>query len=93
MLATTPVTGTLSATGSAVRHGREGKEDYARKISPQVTQLNLPTYVIGPPVGNEPLPERPADILKIWSDREPVRRLRPNDFNPIIEQLARTHCG
>lgn len=74
----------------ATDHG--GLEDYARKMYPQVTELNLPTYVIGPPVGNEPLPERPADILKIWPDREPVRRLRPDEFNPIIEQLARTHC-
>lgn len=46
--------------------------------------------VIGPPLGEGPLLERPADVLKIWPDREPVRRLRPAEFNPIIQELART---
>jgi hypothetical protein len=32
-------------------------------------------------------------IKKIWPQRKPVRRLRPAEFNPIIEELARTHCG
>jgi hypothetical protein len=74
----------------ATDHG--GLEDYARKMYAQVKQVNLPTYVIGPPVGDEPLPERPADILKIWPEREPLRRLRPDEFNPILEALARAHC-
>ncbi len=74
----------------ATDHG--GLEDYARKMYPQMQQLNLPTWVIGPPTGEEPLPERPADIMKVWPEREPVQRLRPNEFNPIVDQLARTHC-
>lgn len=75
----------------ATDHG--GLEDYARKMYQQVAELNLPTYVIGPPVGDAPGPERPATILKIWPEREPVRRLRPDEFNPIIGALARAHCG
>ncbi|MEE9147070.1 MAG: hypothetical protein V3U27_06715, partial [Candidatus Tectomicrobia bacterium] len=75
----------------ATDHG--GLEDYARKMYPQVQQANLPTWVIGPPSGEEPLPERPADILKIWPEHEPVQRLRPAEFNPVVDQLARTHCG
>jgi hypothetical protein len=74
----------------ATDHG--GLEDYARKMYPQVTRLNLPTYVIGPALGEDPMIERPADILKIWPAREPVRRLRPDEFNPIIAGLARAHC-
>lgn len=69
-----------------------GLEDYARKMYRQVTDLNLPTYVIGPALGEGPLMERPANILKIWPDREPVRRLRPDEFNPIIAALAQAHC-
>ncbi len=75
----------------ATDHG--GLEDYARKMYPQVQQVNLPTWVIGPPVGKEPLLERPADILKIWPEHEPVQHLRPEEFNSIVDQLARTHCG
>lgn len=68
-------------------------EDYARMIHREVTQYNLPTWVIGPQVGTEPFPERPADILKIWPSREPVRRLRPDEFNAEIGRLQKTHCG
>ena len=69
-----------------------GLEDYARQMYQRVTELNLPTYVIGPALGEGPLMERPADILKIWPEREPVRRLRPDEFNPLIAALARAHC-
>jgi hypothetical protein len=75
----------------ATDHG--GLEDYARKMYAQIRQVNLPTWVIGPPTGSDPLPERPADILKVWPEREPVRRMRPDEFNPIVEQLAQAHCG
>lgn len=68
-------------------------EDYARLMYPKVCELNLPTWVIGEPVGSEPLPERPADILKIWPEREPVQRLRPDEFNALIKELAQKHCG
>jgi hypothetical protein len=74
----------------ATDHG--GLEDYARLMYAQVQATDLPTWVIGPPQGEEPLPERPADILKVWPHREPVRRMRPNEFNPIIAALARAHC-
>ena len=69
-----------------------GLEDYARLMYPQVAEQNVPTWVIGPPVGNGPPAEQPADILKIWPAREPVRRLRPDEFNPITEKLATSHC-
>jgi len=69
-----------------------GLEDYARLMYEQIEATHLPTWVIGPPQGNEPLPERPADILQVWPTREPVRRLRPDEFNPIIAALARAHC-
>jgi hypothetical protein len=37
--------------------------------------------------------ERPADILEIWPERESIRRLRPDELNPNIAALARTHCS
>ena len=69
-----------------------GLEDYARLMYPKVVELNVPTWVIGPPIESEPSPESPADILKIWPEREAIRQLRPDEFNPIIEALATTHC-
>jgi len=74
----------------ATDHG--GLEDYARLMYAQIQATNLPTWVIGPPQGDAPLPERPADILQVWPRRAPVRRLRPDEFNPIIAALARVHC-
>ncbi len=71
---------------------RGGLEDCARLMYPKVVELNIPTWVIGPPIESEPSPESPADILKIWPEREAIRQLRPDEFNPIIEALATTHC-
>ena len=70
-----------------------GLEDYARLMHAQVKSFNVPTWVIGPPSGPEPLPERPADILKIWPERDPVQRLRPDEFNPLLDPLIQGHCG
>ncbi len=67
-------------------------EDYARMMHSKVVELDVPTWVIGEPVGNDPPPERPADIIKIWPEREPVRRLRPDEFNPMVDELIATHC-
>jgi hypothetical protein len=39
-------------------------EDYARRLYPQVVQMHVPTYVIGPALGDGSLKEWPAAILK-----------------------------
>jgi hypothetical protein len=36
-------------------------EDYARKMYPQYNRLNVPTWIIGPALGEGPLIESPAD--------------------------------
>ncbi|MFC1716892.1 hypothetical protein ACFL6S_24710 [Candidatus Poribacteria bacterium] len=71
---------------------RGGLEDCARLMYQKVVELNMPTWVIGPPIESEPSPESPADILKIWPEREAIRQLHPDEVNPIIEALATTHC-
>ena len=55
-------------------------------------EWNLPTWVIGPPMGDGPLEERKSDILKVWPEREPIERLSPEEFNPRIEKLMAKHC-
>ena len=67
-------------------------EDYARMMHSKIVALDVPTWVIGEPVGNDPPPERPANIIKVWPEREPVQRLRPDEFNPMIDELVATHC-
>src|SRR3954447_4115063 len=67
-------------------------EDYARKMFPEYTRLDVPTWIIGPARGTGPPPDRPADILQVWPTRAPVERLRPAEFNPVIERLATGHC-
>jgi hypothetical protein len=67
-------------------------EDYARKMYPQYNHLNVPTRIIGPTLGERPLIERPADVLKVWPTREPIQRLPPAQFNPLLDELATRHC-
>ena len=67
-------------------------EDFARKMYPEYTRLNVPTWLIGPALGGGPEMDRPADILKVWPKRTPIKRLKPDEFNPIIEGLATGHC-
>jgi hypothetical protein len=45
----------------------------------------LPTWIIGPALGGGPLMDCPADILKVWPEREPMRRLRPAEFNHVLD--------
>ncbi len=70
-----------------------GFEDYARKMYPEYTRLDLPTWIIGPALGDGPLIDRPADILKIWPARAPIERQRPAEFNSMLDRLGAGHCG
>jgi len=72
---------------------RGGLEHCARLMSHDVAGKKLPTDVIAPALADGPLRERPADMLKIWPERESIRRLRPDAFNPSIAALARAYCA
>ena len=67
-------------------------EDYARLMYPEYTRRNLPTWIIGPALGTGPVIDRPADILKVWPQRAPIQRLRPAEFNSLLDRLAAGHC-
>src|SRR3954468_780078 len=47
-------------------------EDCARKMFPEYSRRNVPTWVIGPSHGEGPPEDRPAGILKVWPTRAPV---------------------
>ena len=67
-------------------------EDYARKMYPESTRLDVPTWIIGPALGDGPLEARPADILPVWPTPAPIARQRPDEFDPVIDRLATGHC-
>jgi hypothetical protein len=67
-------------------------EDYARLMYTHYTRHNVPTYIIGPELGDGPMEYRPANILKVWPQRDPMECLRPNEFNARIIDLATQHC-
>jgi hypothetical protein len=70
-----------------------GLEDYARLMYAQVVELDVPAWVIGPPLDTEQPPlDQPALTLQIWPERQPVRAMSPNEFNPLLERLMTTHC-
>src|ERR1700736_5313725 len=56
---------------------------------PQYNCLNVPTWIIGPALGEGLLIDRPADVLKVWPTREPIQRLPPAQFSPLLDQLLR----
>ena len=56
-------------------------EDCARLMYREYSRGTAPVWIIGPPVGRGPEPERAADILKVWPECGPIRRLRPAQFN------------
>jgi hypothetical protein len=60
---------------------------------PEYSRLNLPTWIIGPALGGGPPKDPPANILQVWPTRAPIERLRPAEFNPVIDRLAAEHCG
>ncbi len=66
-------------------------EDYARMMYKEFARHNLPTWVIGAPLG--PGPEAPAYILKVWPSSESAQCLSPDEFNPVLDKLQVNHCG
>lgn len=69
-----------------------GLEDYARLMYATIAELDVQTWVIGPPSGTGPPMRQTSDILKVWPQQEPLFQSCPDDFNPLIEKLITTHC-
>ncbi len=67
-------------------------EDYAVKLHQKYTTDNVPAWIIGA-VAKEKPPEGPSCfVLKVWPERGRIEALRPDQLNPLIEDLGRTHC-
>jgi hypothetical protein len=69
----------------------EGRfEDYARGMYGAIRDHNVPAWIVGPP--SSPDPDADAEVLKVWPTREPIRRISPDDFNAMLDELVRSHC-
>ena len=55
---------------------------------PHYNHLSVPTWIIGPALGEGPLIGRPADVLKVWRAREPIQRLPPAQFDSLRDQFV-----
>jgi hypothetical protein len=54
---------------------------------------NVPISIIGPELGDGPTEHYPINILKVWLQRSAMECLRPDEFNPRIEELVTQHCS
>ena len=66
-------------------------EDYARKMYPKYSVLDVPTWIIGEPLG-APGFETPSKILKVWPLRESIQEMTPNVFNAELDVVLARHC-
>lgn len=66
-------------------------EDYARKMYSNYRQMNVPTWVIGAPLGIAS-DRTPSLVLKVWPERQPVRKLTPHAFNRELDAVLKQCC-
>jgi hypothetical protein len=53
--------------------------------------VNVPTWVIGPPLGI-PSDHTPALTLQVWPQRQEPQSISPADFNAELDKLLDKHC-
>ena len=67
-------------------------EDYARKMYHKYSDLDVPTWIIGEPLG-APGFETPSRILKVWPQRGLIQKMTPNVFNTELDGVLSRHCS
>ena len=66
-------------------------EEYARKMLVQYSGLNVPTWIIGEPLGT-PGFDTKSRLLKVWPNHEPIQLKTANEFNEELDELLARHC-
>ena len=69
-----------------------GLEDAARLMYPHIASLDVPTWIVGPPLVDEFLEDAPSDLLKVWPEREPPRAMTPAALDAVLDALVGAHC-
>ncbi|MGB3791007.1 MAG: hypothetical protein WA949_23580 [Phormidesmis sp.] len=68
-----------------------GLEDCARKMYHIYKKVNVPTWIIGAPLGI-PSDHTPALTLKVWPKRQEAKPISPADFNAALDKILEKHC-
>lgn len=67
-------------------------EDYARKMYHKYKELNVPTWIIGPPIGELAESRTPTQVMKVWPSREKIVTTTADEFNAKLDTLLDKHC-
>ena len=70
-----------------------GFEDYARKMYHKYTELDVPTWIIGPPVGELDESRTPTQVMKVWPSRDEIVTMTAEEFNEGLDALLDKHCS
>jgi hypothetical protein len=68
-------------------------EDYARKMYHKYKELDVPTWIIGPPAGELAESRTPTQVMKVWPSREDIVTITADEFNAELDALLGKHCS
>jgi len=68
-------------------------EDYARKMYHKYKELDVPTWIIGPPAGELADSRTPTQVMKVWPSREDIVTITADEFNAELDALLGKHCS
>ncbi len=68
-------------------------EDYARKMYHKYKELDVPTWIIGPPVDELAESRTPTQVMKAWSSRNDIVMTTADEFNAKLDALLDKHCS
>jgi len=57
------------------------------------TELDVPTWIIGPPVGELDESRTPTQVMKVWPSRDEIVTMTAEEFNEGLDALLDKHCS
>jgi hypothetical protein len=67
-------------------------EDLARKTHHLYTKLDVPTWIIGPAIGELKEDRTDTPIMKVWPIRKKIKITTAVKFNKKLDKLIENHC-
>lgn len=67
-------------------------EDYARMMYPVYSHHNVPTWIIGPPIGELLEADTMTQIMQVWPKRGGIFISTANMFNLKTDKFINNHC-
>lgn len=66
--------------------------DYARKMYHKYKELDVPTWIIGPPVGEFAESKTPTHVMKVWPNRGNIFKTTADEFNAELDAMLDKNC-